>query len=99
MQERLTGIGLIAALIGFATLMVGSYSRFGVWRQIVAAIALIVVVKALETAGLNAARADAQLWFLTYLPGAGGLVIVWCLLFWASRPYLFKRRPSAGVPA
>ena len=92
-------LGTVAALIGFATLMVGSYSRFGVWRQIVAAIALIVVVKALENAGLNAARADAQLWFLTYLPGAGGLVIVWCLLFWASRPYLFKRRPSAGVSA
>jgi lipopolysaccharide export system permease protein len=92
-------LGTVAALIGFATLMVGSYSRFGVWRQIVAAIALIVVVKALETAGLNAARADARAWFLTYLPGVGGLVIVWLLLVWASRPYLFKRRPGTEVPA
>jgi lipopolysaccharide export system permease protein len=88
-------LGTVAALIGFATLMVGGYSRFGVWRQIVAAIGLIVVVKALETAGLNAARADARLWFLTYLPGIGGLAIVWFLLFWASRPYLFKRRITA----
>ena len=92
-------LGTVAALIGFATLMVGGHSRFGVWRQIVAAIALIVVVKALETAGLNAARANAQLWFMTYLPGIGGLMIVWCLLFWASRPYLFKRRVRAEVPA
>lgn len=93
-------LGTVAALIGFATLMVGSYSRFGVWRQIVAAIALIVVIKALETAGLNAARANAQLWFLTYLPSLGGLVIVWFLLFWASRPYLFRRRPRpAGAVA
>ncbi|WP_322892952.1 MULTISPECIES: LptF/LptG family permease [unclassified Yoonia] len=92
-------LGTVAALIGFATLMVGGYSRFGVWRQIVAAICLIVVIKALETAGLNAARADAQLWFLTYLPSLGGLVIVWFLLIWASRPYLFKRRAKAGLPA
>jgi lipopolysaccharide export system permease protein len=92
-------LGLIAALIGFATLMVGGFSRFGVWKQIVGAIALIVVVKALETAGLNAARANAQLWFMTYLPVLGGLVIVWFLLFWASRPYLFKRRPRVMVPS
>ncbi|WP_322890002.1 MULTISPECIES: LPS export ABC transporter permease LptF [unclassified Yoonia] len=92
-------LGTVAALLGFATLMVGGHSRFGVWRQIVAAIGLIVVVKALETAGLNAARSNAQLWFLTYLPGIGGMAIVWFLLFWAGRPYLFKRRPATGVPA
>ncbi len=92
-------LGMVAALIGFATLMVGSYSRFGVWRQIVAAIGLIVVIKALETAGLNAARSDTRLWFMTYLPAAGGLVIVWFLLFWASRPYLFKRRRAMMVPS
>ena len=90
-------LGTVAALIGFATLMVGSYSRFGVWRQIIAAIGLIVVIKALETAGLNAARANAQLWFMTYLPGIGGLAIVWFLLFWASRPTLFKRRIRTEV--
>ncbi|MBR2657940.1 MAG: LPS export ABC transporter permease LptF [Loktanella sp.] len=92
-------LGMVAALIGFATLMVGSYSRFGVWRQIVAAIGLIVVVKALETAGLNAARSDTRFWFMTYLPGIGGLAIVWFLLFWASRPYLFKRRRAVVVPS
>lgn len=92
-------LGMVAALIGFATLMVGSYSRFGVWRQIVAAIGLIVVVKALETAGLNAARSDTRFWFMTYLPGIGGLAIVWFLLFWASRPYLFKRRRAVMVPS
>ena len=92
-------LGLVAALIGFATLMVGSYSRFGVWRQIVAAIGLIVVVKALETAGLNAARSDARLWFMTYLPALGGLGIVWFLLFWASHPALFRWRSSKAVPS
>ncbi len=85
-------LGTVAALLGFATLLVGGFSRFGVWRQIVAAIFLIVVVKAMETAGLNMARSDERLWFATYLPGVAGFFIVWCLLFAASRPYLFKRR-------
>jgi lipopolysaccharide export system permease protein len=79
--------------------LIGGYSRFGVWRQIVAAIFLIVVVKAMETAGLNAARSSANLWFATYLPVVAGFVIVWFLLFWATRPHLFKRRhkPKAAL--
>lgn len=85
-------LGTVAALLGFATLLIGNFSRFGVWRQIIAAIMLIILVKAMETVGLNAARNDANLWFATYLPVIAGFAIVWCLLFWASRPYLFKRR-------
>lgn len=90
-------LGTVAALLGFATLLVGGFSRFGVWRQIVAAIFLIVVVKAMETAGLNAARGSAKLWFAAYLPAAAGFAIVWFLLFWATRPHLFKRRNKSGA--
>ncbi len=36
---------LVAALIGFSTLLVGGFSRFGVGRQIIAAILLLVSVK------------------------------------------------------
>ncbi|KJZ20997.1 LPS export ABC transporter permease LptF [Loktanella sp. S4079] len=85
-------LGTVAALLGFATLLIGNFSRFGVWRQILAAILLIIVVKAMETAGLNMARGNEGLWFATYLPALAGFVIVWFLLFWATRPYLFKRR-------
>ncbi|MBE0412869.1 MAG: LPS export ABC transporter permease LptF [Yoonia sp.] len=90
-------LGTVAALLGFATLMVGGFSRFGIWRQIIAAICLIVVVKAVETGGLNMARAHENLWFATYFPVLTGLVIVWGLLFAATRPYLFKRRIKAGA--
>ena len=79
-------------MLGFATLLVGGFSRFGVWRQIIGAICLIVLVKALETAGLNVARANENLWFATYLPVLAGGLIIWGLLFAATRPYLFKRR-------
>ncbi|WP_341369084.1 LptF/LptG family permease [Yoonia sp. BS5-3] len=91
-------LGTVAALLGFSTLLIGNFSRFGVWRQILAAIALIVVIKAVETAGVNAARSDAQLWFASYLAVVFGLAIVWFLLFWAGRPYLLKRRIK-DVPA
>jgi lipopolysaccharide export system permease protein len=86
-------IGVVGALVGFATLLNGGFSRFGAWRQIVTAILLIIFVKGIETVGLNTARQDTDLWFASYLSSVVGLVIVAFLLFWASRPYLFKRRP------
>lgn len=90
-------LGTVAALLGFATLLVGGFSRFGVWRQIIGAIFLIVVVKAVETAGLNMARANANLWFTTYLPVIAGIIIVYFLLFAANHPFLFKRRVRQGL--
>jgi lipopolysaccharide export system permease protein len=90
-------LGLVAALLGFAALMVGSFSRFGVWRQIVFAIFLIIVIKAVETVGLTMARREEALWFMAYLPSIVGVIIVWFLLFTATRPYLFKRRPAVGA--
>ena len=87
-------LATVGALLGFATLMVGGFSRFGVWRQIVAAVFLIIVIKALETVGLNAARTNPRLWFASYLSVATGAVMIWGLLVVASRPYLFKRRPQ-----
>lgn len=91
-------LGTVASLLGFAALMVGGYSRFGVWKQIVGAIALIIVVKAVETSGLRLARSDQQLWFAAYLQSLIGFLMIWFLLFWASRPYLFKRRIKDIAP-
>ncbi|MEO0904597.1 MAG: LptF/LptG family permease, partial [Pseudomonadota bacterium] len=85
-------LGIVAALLGFSALMVGTYSRFGVWKQIIGAIFLIIVVKAVETTGLRIARSDPQLWMVAYMQSAVGFVMIWFLLFWAGRPYLFKRR-------
>ncbi len=91
-------LGTVAALLGFAALTVGGYSRFGVWRQIIGAIFLIIVIKGIESAGLNAARANEDLWIMTYLPCVGGFAIIWALLFVAGRPHLFRRKPvQAGA--
>lgn len=87
-------LSVVAALLGFSTLLLGGFSRFGVWRQIIGAIFLIIVIKALETTGLNIARTTPSLWYASYLAvGVGGAMIA-ALLYIASRPYLFKRKPS-----
>lgn len=92
-------LGTIAALLGFSSLLIGRYSRFGVWRQIIGAIGLILVIEATKSAGLNMARGNASLWFATYLPIVCGIIIVSALLFIASRPALFRRRPKERVTA
>ena len=85
-------LGTVAALLGFAALMVGGFSRFGLWRQVVFAVFLIIVIKAVEAAGINAARANPSLWTASYLPSVVGFVIIWMLLYIADRPAIFQRR-------
>ncbi len=88
-------LALVGALLGFAPLLTGGFSRFGVWRQIMIAVALVLVVKIVETAAANFTRDNADMALLIYLPTIIGLVFVWALLFIAGRPYLFKAAPKA----
>ena len=88
--------GTVAALLGFATLLIGGFSRFGVWRQVVGALFLIIFVKMIETLVAGTTRDTASLWPLIYLPTCVGLAMVWFMLFWSGRPYLFRRRPQSA---
>ena len=81
---------IAAALIGFATLLTGTYSRFGVWRQIVAALTLLIMIKFVEGMATDPVRANADLWWMIYLPSAFGLSVSAALLAWAGRN---RRRP------
>ena len=89
----------VAALLGFSTLMIGGFSRFGVWKQVVAALFLIIFVKMCETLVAGTVRDTANLWPMIYLPTAIGLGLVWFMLFWSTRPGLFRRRSTRGLPA
>ncbi len=92
-----TALGFVAGLIGFAALMVGGFSRFGLWRNIAFAVFLVIVLKLLETMGASIARQTPTLWPLVYLAGIGGVIISAVLLYIATRPYFFKRRPRATL--
>ncbi|MAU51968.1 MAG: LPS export ABC transporter permease LptF [Roseovarius sp.] len=88
---------VVAALIGFSTLMVGGFSRFGVWRQVLAAFALLVVIRIGESASLGPVLADAALWPLLYLPTLGGFVMAGGLLWLAHHPVTGRRRAEAAA--
>lgn len=90
-------LGPVAALIGFATLLTGSFSRFGVGRQIVGAIFLLVVVKLVESAVADSARNHVALWPLVYLPTLVGLALAAGVLQIAARPYSRQKRPTSEV--
>lgn len=83
---------IVAALIGFSTLLIGQFSRFGVWRQIVAALVLLVVVKLVEGLVTDAVRSDAELWPLVYAPSVTGALISAALLYWAAKPKTRRRQ-------
>ncbi|RDC73440.1 LPS export ABC transporter permease LptF [Rhodovulum sp. 12E13] len=84
---------LIAALVGFAALRLGGYSRFGVWKQIGLAVGVIILVQVGENAVADAARRDTDLWPLIYAPFLGGLAAALTMLLLAAHPPVRLRPP------
>lgn len=85
-------LSVVAALIGFSTLLVGGFSRFGLWRQIAAAVVLLVIIKSVDNAMVDIVRRDEALWALSYLATALGLLIGAVLLWLSARPAIFSAR-------
>lgn len=79
-------LSLAAALVGFATLLVGAFSRFGLWRQILAAVGILIFLQLLNTSGGAAAVRDARLWPAVYAAPLAGIGIAALLLHLAQRP-------------
>ncbi len=88
--------GLIAPLIGFAALLVGGFSRFGVWRQIIGAIVALILVQMVTQAGQGAVRTDAARWPLAYAGPLFGLGIGLLLILMSARPAMFRLRRRAA---
>ena len=84
--------GFVVPLIGFATLLLGGFSRFGVWRQIFGAICALIVIQMITRAGQDIVQSNADLWIAAYLGPAAGVLLAILLLFLASRPALFRSR-------
>ena len=75
-----------AALIGFTTLLIGGFSRFGVWREIVFAFGLLVVLDGLRGTLSTQVSASAQLWPLMYVPTLVGAGLAALMLWHAANP-------------
>ncbi len=89
-------LAVVAALVGFSAMLVGGYSRFGLWRQILGAIVALIVLKSLDNAMADLARRDTALWPATYGASVVGLLVAPVLLWISDRPGLFRRRRAAA---
>ena len=83
-----------ASLIGFAALLLGAFSRFGLWRQILFAIVLLIVVQTVNTVVTAAGRLDEKGWILAYVPALFGIGIAVGLLWLSQRPRRVRTSPE-----
>jgi lipopolysaccharide export system permease protein len=90
-------IGAVTPVIGFAILLLGGYSRFGIWKQMVGAIFALILLQLLDNAITDVAR-PLGLWPLAFVPTVVGLVVALGALWASAHPALFRRRARGAVP-
>jgi lipopolysaccharide export system permease protein len=88
---------LVAGLIGFAALLMGGFSRFGLWRQIFAASVLLIVVQLLVNAVASAVKETPGLWPVVYAPELVGLLTALLMLALAGRSRRVRPIPGLAV--
>jgi lipopolysaccharide export system permease protein len=88
------------ALIGFAALMAGGFSRLGFWRQVVLAVVLLALMQTVANMLAGQAMRSAALAWLGVVPLAGAVGVAMLLLHSAARlrrpPRAAAARPAAG---
>jgi lipopolysaccharide export system permease protein len=90
---------MVAAMIGFATLLVGGYSRFGVWREVAVAFALLLVIDGISSTTKKPIQADPSLWPIQYAPVLAGALLALAMLTYVAMPRLTRRRRRVEVVA
>ncbi|MEL6689500.1 MAG: LPS export ABC transporter permease LptF [Pseudomonadota bacterium] len=85
---------MVAALVGFAVLMSAGFTRLGIWKQIIAALGVLVVLVSLENVMAERIITNPANWPLAYVPALVGLVVAWVGLTWADRN---RRMPASGA--
>ena len=74
-------------MLGFATLMMAGFSRFGIWQQIILAIVLLAVLQTLVGVAEDAVVQAPALWPLWYGPSLLGLLGAVGMLAWSGRTH------------
>ena len=96
-HSRLAGplLAVAAPLLGFAALMLGGFSRFGLWRQMAVAVGLIIGLQLAWTWAGSMALQSVAAWPALYLAPLSGVVLAGLLLWWAQLPRRLRREVSA----
>jgi lipopolysaccharide export system permease protein len=92
-------LAAVAPIMGFAALIFGGFSRFGLWRYIFLAFALLVVVKALDSAAASQVKKIAENWPVLYMPHLVAIGIFSGLLWLTSYPNTLKFKRTTTFPA
>lgn len=79
-------MALATPMVAFAALMLGSFSRFGLWRQMGFAVGLLIVMQILWTWGGSVAMNHDRAWPAVYLAPVLGLATATGLLWHGQRP-------------
>lgn len=87
----------VAILVAFASLSIGNFSRFGLWRQIALGVGLIILLKSFDNSVIAAARKSPETWPQLYAPTLLGLALAAVLLWIASNPGRLRRRRRKGA--
>ncbi|WP_103256071.1 LPS export ABC transporter permease LptF [Tabrizicola aquatica] len=96
-HSRLAGphLAVAAPLLGFAALMLGGFSRFGLWRQMAVAVGLIIGLQLAWTWAGSLALQSVAAWPALYLAPLSGVVLAGLLLWWAQLPRRLRREVAA----
>ena len=93
-------LSVAVALIGFATLLLGGFSRLGLWRQIGFAVVLLVAVQGVGTVAGQVGAGLVRGWALAYVAPVLALAIAVALLWWSGRPQPVPQSgPQSGPQA
>ncbi len=82
----------VVAVIGAAAILLGGFSRFSLWRQMILAVFILVLIKMLDNLMIDTARQDARNWVLVYTAPVVGALTGWAMLWASDRPALYARR-------
>lgn len=98
-HSRIAGplLGLVAPLIGFAALMLGGFSRTGLWRQMALAVLILIGLQMLATAASGVALRNEGGWPVLYAAPLAGAMTTLVLLALSQAPRRPARARAAGV--
>jgi lipopolysaccharide export system permease protein len=91
-------LAVVTALVGFSALLIGGFNRFGLWRQILAAVVILIVLASLDNFMNDFARRNEAYWPLVYLATLVGLATTGALLWLSARPAIVSRRRQRTAP-
>ncbi len=99
LHQRFSWIAICIAvsLAGYSTLMLGSFSRFGLWPQILGAFTILVLLEGVRGFVSPVVIDDPRLWGLLYVPAVIGVIVSALFLLIAGRP-LLRKRTRDGTP-